>query len=199
MRAKKTRTNLRQEQIAQAALRIIGEVGLPGLSIAKIAQQVGISASNIYRHYANKEEVIDAVLDLVQHWLMDNIHAACAENTSSLKRLQVILERHANMLKENPGVLLLMISAAQHGKKPEVHNIITQYQAALSTIITQGQNSAELNSESPPQTLALMLIGILLPAALMLNLTDKNFNIDQHIQSAWPIYKKYITNERGLL
>ena len=197
MRAKKTRTDLRQEQIAQAALVIIGEVGLPGLSIAKIAQKVGITASNIYRHYTNKEEVIEAVLDLVHNWLMDNIKSAQSESPDALERLEKVLLRHANMLKENPAVLLLMVSAGQHGKKTKVLTILQEYQFALKAIITRGQKAGKLDSELDAQSLVLIFMGILLPAALMLNLTQGAFDIGQHVSLSWPMYKKMI--QKGVL
>lgn len=192
MRAPKTRTDLRQEQIAQAALEIIGEVGLPGLSIAKIAKKVGITASNIYRHYTNKDQVIDAVLELVHCWLMDNVSAAQSESIDALERLKIVLERHANMLDANPAVLLLMVSAGQHGKKSQVLAILQAYQLALKTIIVQGQEASVLESDFDPQSLVLIFLGILLPGALMLNLTHGAFDIQQHVALSWPMYKKMI-------
>jgi len=50
MRALKTKTEIRQEQIAQAALRLIAKHRYHQLSVASLAKEVGVVPSAIYRH-----------------------------------------------------------------------------------------------------------------------------------------------------
>ena len=70
MVAQKLGTDIRQQQIVQAALSLISSHGLKGLSIAGIASRVGLVPSAIYRHFKNKEQVIDAILDLIRERLL---------------------------------------------------------------------------------------------------------------------------------
>jgi len=59
MRAQKTETEVRQEQIIEAALELIGAEGVGALNIAGIAEQVGIVPSALYRHFKSKDVVLD--------------------------------------------------------------------------------------------------------------------------------------------
>ena len=61
MRAPKVNTEIRQEQIAEAAIELIAAEGVNSLSIAGIAERVGIVPSAFYRHYKSKDEVLDAI------------------------------------------------------------------------------------------------------------------------------------------
>ena len=45
------------------------EVGFQEASMRKIASKVGITATALYRHYANKEEIFDAIVEpAVSSW-----------------------------------------------------------------------------------------------------------------------------------
>lgn len=51
-----------EERIAGAALAVFAERGFEGASVAEIARRAGISAGNVYRYHASKEELFDAVV-----------------------------------------------------------------------------------------------------------------------------------------
>ncbi|HEY6572448.1 MAG TPA: helix-turn-helix domain-containing protein, partial [Candidatus Eisenbacteria bacterium] len=62
MRTRKLATEVRRDQIAAAALQIIAAHGVRGLSLAAVARRVGLVPSAIYRHFAGKDEILDATL-----------------------------------------------------------------------------------------------------------------------------------------
>ncbi|WP_262365904.1 TetR/AcrR family transcriptional regulator [Gordonia sp. OPL2] len=53
----------RKEQILDAARTLIVEVGYPNVSMAMIADRVGITAGALYRHFANKSVLLGAVIE----------------------------------------------------------------------------------------------------------------------------------------
>ncbi|MBI2220156.1 MAG: helix-turn-helix transcriptional regulator [Acidobacteria bacterium] len=55
--ALKLDTEIRQEQIAQAALAVVARHGIRRLSIASVARRVGIVPSAPYRHFENKDDL----------------------------------------------------------------------------------------------------------------------------------------------
>ncbi|NLD05703.1 MAG: helix-turn-helix transcriptional regulator, partial [Synergistaceae bacterium] len=52
-------STVRQKQILDITLEIIAEKGLGGVNLSEIAQRVGIVPSALYRHFENKEALID--------------------------------------------------------------------------------------------------------------------------------------------
>ena len=59
------RATLSRETILRAALHIADRDGLAGLTIRKIAGQLGASPMGIYRHFRNKSEILGGLVDLV--------------------------------------------------------------------------------------------------------------------------------------
>ena len=66
-------TEERQKQITQAATKIIGEKGLRAFTVAKVAQEVGIKDSTIFRHFKNKDEIVSSVLDNLEEVLAQTV------------------------------------------------------------------------------------------------------------------------------
>jgi AcrR family transcriptional regulator len=59
------RLPLSRNRILETALGLVDEGGLDALSMRKLGQALGFEAMSLYNHVANKDEVIDGILDLV--------------------------------------------------------------------------------------------------------------------------------------
>jgi len=64
-RATTTRPPLSQEQIVQAGLRIVTEEGIDAVSMRRIAATFNTSASSLYAHVANKDELLQLMFDQI--------------------------------------------------------------------------------------------------------------------------------------
>lgn len=56
---------LSRDLIRDTALAIIDEHGLPALSMRRLADALGVQAASLYSHYPTKDDVLDAVANLV--------------------------------------------------------------------------------------------------------------------------------------
>jgi AcrR family transcriptional regulator len=61
----RTREPLSRERILQAAVELADQGGVESLSMRKIAQQLGVVPMALYKHVANKDELLDGVVDVV--------------------------------------------------------------------------------------------------------------------------------------
>jgi AcrR family transcriptional regulator len=61
----KGRLPLTRERVLAAALKLADQGGLEGLSMRKLGQALGVEAMALYYHFANKERVLDGIVDLV--------------------------------------------------------------------------------------------------------------------------------------
>ncbi|WP_029013733.1 TetR/AcrR family transcriptional regulator C-terminal domain-containing protein [Niveispirillum irakense] len=52
-----------REQVTEAALALLDEVGLEGLTMRRLAQALNIQAPSLYWHFKNKEALIDHLAD----------------------------------------------------------------------------------------------------------------------------------------
>jgi len=59
------RRPLNRERILEAALELVDEQGIEALSMRRLAQALGYEAMSLYNHVANKDDLLDGILDLV--------------------------------------------------------------------------------------------------------------------------------------
>jgi AcrR family transcriptional regulator len=56
---------LTRERVLNTAIRLADQGGLESLSMRKLGQELGVEAMAVYYHFANKDEVLDGIVDLV--------------------------------------------------------------------------------------------------------------------------------------
>ena len=59
------RLPLTRERVLRAAVGLAEEHGITTLSMRKLGQRLGVEAMSLYNHVANKEDVLDGMVDLV--------------------------------------------------------------------------------------------------------------------------------------
>jgi AcrR family transcriptional regulator len=69
------RAGLTRDRVFRAAVRIADEGGIAALSMRKLAQALGVEAMSLYHHVADKDEVLDGMVDVV----VGEINARVAE------------------------------------------------------------------------------------------------------------------------
>ncbi|MGW6277169.1 TetR/AcrR family transcriptional regulator C-terminal domain-containing protein [Kribbella sp. NPDC055071] len=66
---------LTREVIAKAALGLLNEVGLDGLTMRLLANELGVQAPALYWHLKNKQELLDAMAAVMSHEVNDGLEA----------------------------------------------------------------------------------------------------------------------------
>ena len=85
-----------KEKILETALTLFAENGYNGTSVEQIAQNVGIKAPSLYKHFKGKEDILNSLIDIAE--------ARYEENFGSDKKIGKIPETveefaHAAMTK----------------------------------------------------------------------------------------------------
>ena len=197
MRAKKTATDIRQEQITAAAMDLIAGDGVNALSITGIASRVGIAPSAFYRHYASKDDVLEGILDFLRARLMGNVEAVRKESDKAPERLKLLMARHVNLVSENPAIPKVVFSDSIYtgypDRKAKVQGIVRAYLSEVRKIIAQGQNEGSIHKDYSPETVAVMFMGMILPTAVMRGALGTKHDLETYVESAWSVF------ERGLM
>lgn len=196
--AQKLGTEVRTQQIVQAALSLVASHGLKGLSIAGIAGRVGLVPSAIYRHFRNKDQVIEAILDLIRENLLANVKMVIEKTLEPLERLRSLLELHMQLIGENHGILRLVFSEdVMNGpptRKARVQAIIETYLRAVAEIVRQGQKEGVIQAGLESNSVAVAFLGMIQPAAILWHLSEGKYNLPNHIERAWNIFLGGITS-----
>jgi AcrR family transcriptional regulator len=60
-----TRIPLSRERVLRAAVALADERGIESLTMRKLGQELGVEAMSLYNHVANKDDILDGIVDLV--------------------------------------------------------------------------------------------------------------------------------------
>ncbi len=196
MGAKKVGTQIRREQIAHAAMVIIAEDGVSDLNIATIADTVGIVPSAVYRHFKNKDEIIDAVLDQLRDRMLGNLQIALGKAQKPVEQLKTLVFLQLDMMKEIRTVPKILFShdlvVGTPERRSKVYAIVKGMLAKVGEIIMNGQERGEIRRDVDPETLAMMFLGIIQPTVIIWYLSDGEFDVKKHAKKSWAAFSKYM-------
>lgn len=95
--AKRTepRTPLSRDRVIDAALALVDERGIEALSMRKLADELGVKAMSLYNHVANKDDVLDGIVDAA----MTEIAAPPAGADWKTQIKEIAISAHETLLR----------------------------------------------------------------------------------------------------
>ena len=110
-----TRYPLTRDRILEAALELVDEQGLDALTMRRLGQRLGFEAMSLYNYVANKEDVIDGILDLVL--AEGELPAADGEWDAAVRKSAISV--HA-ALQRHPWASTLVMAPSSYSRRPSV-------------------------------------------------------------------------------
>lgn len=198
MAIEKLNTGLRQEQIARAVLGLIATRGSKGLSVAAVARRVGLVPSALYRHFENKDQMLNAAISLFQTQVLTNLQEVERETPRCLERLHRLLVRQVRLIRENQVVAMprIVFSDNLYGRNPQkrsqVYKILEGFIERLSDMILEGKERGEIYAGTDPTSAARIFLAIFQSAGILWFLSDGEFDVTKHAERAWRIFKRSV-------
>ncbi|GAB4099253.1 TetR/AcrR family transcriptional regulator [Sinomonas halotolerans] len=95
-------------EILAISLDVMGEEGVGGLSLAEVARRMGIKPPSLYKHFASKDAVYDALFALGARAHHDAVAAAVEGMAPGLERLETGFEASIDWCIGNPVLTQLL-------------------------------------------------------------------------------------------
>ncbi len=172
-------TQVRREQIVRAALEVISERGFQDTRLADIAERAGTSAPAVLYHFKTKDEILDAVVSLVEDRFYAGVEATLEQEVGPVTRLVRFLESAA---RDDDGEesatmwkmwLEIWTRALREPHTARTRQLLDRrWRAVLSETIADGQRAGELPASVQPDQVALMLASLMDGLAVQFALGD---------------------------
>jgi AcrR family transcriptional regulator len=160
----------RQRELVELALELTREVGLAGLTVRRLAERAGFTEAALYRHFADKEALLLAMIErLSEERLLTPIRALAADGSRTARqRIVAIVRHHVTTVLALEGLpVLVLAEAAAAGDEPLIDRfraITGEVRAILTGLIAEARGGGE---QAPTAgAVALTLFGIGAAAAL---------------------------------
>jgi AcrR family transcriptional regulator len=192
MRAARTDSETRRQQIAEAAFMLVAAHGARELSLAAVARRVGLVPSALYRHFPDKDALLDAILNRVRARLAQHLAVVREHPQEPIEALRALLARHAAMIRENQGIPRILFAedffVHSPKRRTEALSILNSYLEGIADLVRAGQARGQIRSDIDPRTLSLMFLGLIQPAGALWILSDGDFDVTAHVKRAWKLY-----------
>ncbi len=193
---KRENTEVRQQQITEAALQVIGEKGIRGATTSEIAAAVGISEGNLYRHFKNKEEIIKSVIDKIGGDLA-SILAAVTEIDDPLQKLETIFKNHLMYVEGHVGIPRTIFSeealVGNDNLRAQIGSTILTYFQGIKKIIEQGQRRGDIDEGMDPHAITSMFIGTIYFVVTRWMMTNFSLVLADEAEGLWKNFARAIT------
>lgn len=90
-----SRTPLSRQRVIEAALALADEGGVEALTMRKLADQLGVRAMSLYNHVANKDDLLDALVDAA----MSEIAVPSADADWRAQVREIAVSAHETLLR----------------------------------------------------------------------------------------------------
>ncbi len=160
----------KREQLLQGALEIFNSEGFHAVGMDRLAKQVGVSKTAIYKHFKTKDELILATLRLqdeqFRNWLMRRVEQIAATPRDKLK---VFFDVFADWLSEPQyqGCMFVKASSEFQSREHMVHQLAAEHKRLMLNYLRQLVKELDLpETEEAVISLSLIVEGALVLAHL---------------------------------
>ncbi|MDD5543949.1 MAG: TetR/AcrR family transcriptional regulator [Acidobacteriia bacterium] len=195
MAREKLSTQIRRDQILDVVLKLIATRGTCSLRMTRVARQVGLVPSALYRHFKNRDEIIDAAIDRFQAMVLANFRLAAQESRSAQERLHLLLRRQMEIIRENQINALprIVFSEDLYGNRPQrkakVYRMLKNNLSRLENCFRDGQLRGEFRKELDPRAAARMFLAILQSSAILWFVSNGTIDVMGNAEAAWVLMK----------
>ena len=117
------------------------------LTTAKLAQAVGVSEAALYRHFASKAKMFEALIVYAEDIIFDRVARIISEQPTAWTKTSQIIALVLTFCERNPGIARLLSGDALLGEAPRLRLRAAQVFERLETQIRQIFREANLNQE----------------------------------------------------
>lgn len=155
----------RREVTVEAVIALAGEQHPTDITTSAIAKRMGLTQGAVFRHFPNKDAILEAVMEWIADRLLSRIDAAVKENPSPLSALRSMFMTHVDFVVEYPGIPRMLFGelqrATETGAKRMARTLMSRYTERLEGLIEKGKSFGELDPGLDAEASAILFIGTL--------------------------------------
>jgi TetR/AcrR family transcriptional regulator len=189
-------TKIRRKQIAAAAARIIVKYGSEHVTTKKIAKEVGISETAIYRHFKSKEELLSFLIEDIEVMLLSEIKMNDTASPYTIETLEKIIKAHMTHVVKRRGVsfqiIAEIISLGSKILNKQAYNVINKYIGRIRDILDEGSKAGVIRQDIDLDAAATLFFGMIQGLVNAWALSQYSFNLEEKYISTWNIFRNSI-------
>jgi AcrR family transcriptional regulator len=143
-----------RESILDTAVQLASVEGLDGITIGRLATELGMSKSGLFAHFGSKEELQLATIDTAREIFVETIITPAREAERGLPRLEALMDQWLNYMRREvfKGGCFFDAVRSEYNSRPSgpVRDAVWKDFADWSTILVNRVKSAQAQGHLVP-------------------------------------------------
>ncbi len=102
----------RKQQILETLAKMLQNPKREKITTASLAAKLAVSEAALYRHFANKAQMFEGLIDFIESSIFGVVNKITAEEPSGEKQTQLIITMLLSFAEKNPGMTRVLIGDA---------------------------------------------------------------------------------------
>ena len=125
-------SNNRKEEIVLTTIKLAAEYGLFNVSMSMIAEKVGIKKPSLYKHFASKEEIVEAVYEQIRNLAKEKSstvaidYSVLFQGKDALEILQKMVDGYIHMNRQEQMYDFYKVIYAERSIQPVAARIMAE-------------------------------------------------------------------------
>lgn len=134
----------RKQEILQTLASLLEVNQGEHITIAMLAQEIGISEAALYRHFPGKEQMFEGLIEFIEETVFIRITRILGESSDASNQVQSILSLVLGFADRNPGITRLLHGDVLVGETDQLRKRMAQFFNRLESQLKQILREARL-------------------------------------------------------
>lgn len=188
----------RREVTIEAVIELAALQNPSEITTAAIAKHMNVTQGALFRHFATKDEIWQAVMAWVSHYFLAQIDRTILTIEEPVVALQAMFMSHVEFVTRFPGVPRILFGELQRAQstpaKAVAQSMIQQYSKRICALIEQGKAIGVVAPEVDTKDAAILFIGTVQGLIMQSILSGDILRIQNDAPGVYAIYQRGIKN-----
>jgi TetR/AcrR family transcriptional regulator len=138
----------RRQQILETLARELETHPGSRITTAGLAHAVGVSEAALYRHFASKAKMFEALIDFAEDSVFSLINSILSQEKDAVNRCENISRLLLGFSEKNPGITRILLGDALVGENERLRARVTQFFERVETQFKQVLREANLANDA---------------------------------------------------
>lgn len=196
MQPKYLRASDRRLATVHAVVALAARHNPSEVTTTAIAHEMGVTQGAVFKHFATKDAILQAVMKWVGAGLMSRVDSAVQTTASPMLALETLFMAHVEFVAAHPGVPRLLLSELQRteSSRPKriVQAFLRRYGVRVAQLLADAKQRGELQAGVDTEAAAILFVGTIQGLVLQGLLSGDVTRIRSDAPRVFAIYRRGI-------
>lgn len=188
----------RKQEIIQATMEIVAKEGIQKLTMARLAEQIGITDGALYKHFRSKKEIVLAMVAKTQASFLAFMNPQVELSDDPVEKLQNMLRLHLEFIEQHKGIPRILFSEAVHVGDNDVkrlmHSGVSNYLDLIRGILHRAIQTGHIRQDLDIDAAATAFLGLIQGSLIVWSLADFSFPLAARHAALWHVFAESLWN-----